>query len=93
MELTDTDYQPRDLRVHRNYIIITSFILLFLKTGGVTIDSINILGVSFDFENIDYDFFCGITSTSDVNEISLDELRKMFESSDDFQLVDGSLKN
>ena len=57
MELTDTDYQPRDLRVHRNYIIITSFILLFLKTGGVTIDSINILGVSFDFENIDAIFW------------------------------------
>ncbi len=41
-----------------------------------------------NFEDIDYDFFCGITSENNLNEISIDELKELFNSSEDFQIVD-----
>jgi len=47
-----------------------------------------VLSNSDDFKNIDYDFFCGVTSENKLKEISLEELRKMFEDNVDFQLVD-----
>ncbi|MBL4594401.1 MAG: molybdopterin-synthase adenylyltransferase MoeB [Flavobacteriales bacterium] len=41
-----------------------------------------------NFENMDYDFFCGITSESNLNEISIEELKGFFTASEDFQIVD-----
>jgi len=46
------EYQSRDLRIHRKYVLVISFVLIFLRSGGVTIEKINFLGASFVFENI-----------------------------------------
>ncbi len=41
-----------------------------------------------NFENIDYDFFCGIVPSNHLNQISIEELKEWFDSDSDFQLVD-----
>ncbi len=47
-----------------------------------------VLSNSADFESMDYDFFCGIVTDSDLKEISVEDLKSMLESSEDFQIVD-----
>ncbi|PCJ23668.1 MAG: dinucleotide-utilizing protein [Flavobacteriales bacterium] len=63
-----------------------SFLTLTINRSEEQVQKV--LDEKSNFKDFDYDFFCGIISTFDVNEISLDELRKMFNSSDNFQLVD-----
>ena len=45
------DYNSKDLRLHRKYILVVCFILIFLKYGGVKLDQVSLLGTSFRFEN------------------------------------------
>ena len=51
-----------------------------------------VLNEKDNFKNIDYDLFCGVGNHvgSDIDEISLEELKVWFNASDDFQLVDVS---
>ncbi|MGB0882068.1 MAG: molybdopterin-synthase adenylyltransferase MoeB [Vicingaceae bacterium] len=42
----------------------------------------------FNFETMDYDFFCGIKKGEKLTEISIDDLKKWFEISKDFQIID-----
>ncbi len=47
-----------------------------------------VLGNADEFENIDYDFFCGITNDPKVNEISVSELKEWLDNSRDVQIID-----
>ena len=47
-----------------------------------------VLNNSADFENIDYDFFCGIDSAKNLQEISKESLKSLLDSDEDFQIVD-----
>ncbi len=40
------------------------------------------------FEEMDYDFFCGLKRTTNLNEISIEELRGWYDTSEDFQILD-----
>jgi len=48
----------------------------------------NVVKEKRNFENIDYDFFCGIENNNDLNEISIEELRDLYLASEDFQVID-----
>jgi|SRR6478736_149551 len=45
------NYNSQDLRLHRKYILVLCFILVFLKYGGVKVEQVSFLGTSFSFEN------------------------------------------
>lgn len=47
-----------------------------------------VLSNSADFENIDYDFFCGIKTDNVLKEISKEGLKSILDSSEDFQIID-----
>ena len=47
-----------------------------------------VMSDAFNFEEMDYDFFCGVKPTNDLTEISIEELKDWYNSSEDFQLVD-----
>ena len=40
------------------------------------------------FEQIDYDFFCGIETSLNMNEITVDELKKWYDDSEEFEVID-----
>ncbi len=42
----------------------------------------------FNFETMDYDFFCGMKNEENLSEISIDDLKEWYASSRDFQLID-----
>ena len=62
-----------------------SFITLNINRSEEQVQKV--LDEQSNFENTDYDLFCGVVST-DLDEISIEELRKMYDTSNDFQLVD-----
>jgi hypothetical protein len=45
------DYNSKDLRLHRKYILVLCFVLCILKYGGVKLNQVNLLGTSFSFDN------------------------------------------
>lgn len=45
------DINTRDLRLHRQYILVVCFILIFLKFGGVSLEEVSLLGASFKISN------------------------------------------
>jgi adenylyltransferase/sulfurtransferase len=47
-----------------------------------------VLSTSAHFENIDYDFFCGINMDNDLKEIAVEGLKLMLDSDEYFQIVD-----
>lgn len=47
-----------------------------------------VLGDKANFEQMDYDFFCGIKNNSNLEEITIDELQEWYENSEEFQLID-----
>lgn len=47
-----------------------------------------VLDKNFNFEQIDYDFFCGIKQDKNIQEITIDELKEWYQNTTDFQLVD-----
>lgn len=53
------DYNSKDLRLHRKYILVLCFVLIILKYGGVKLDNVSLLGTSFSFEN-DKAIFLGL---------------------------------
>ncbi|PCI98395.1 MAG: hypothetical protein COB15_06175 [Flavobacteriales bacterium] len=61
---------------------------LTLKINRSEEEVLKVLNNSADFENIDYDFFCGIKTNNDLKEISVEGLKSMLESSEDFQILD-----
>ena len=63
-----------------------SFLTLNVKRCEEQVQKV--LAEKDDFENIDYDLFCGINPSIDLNEISKEELEKWFAESKDFQIVD-----
>lgn len=47
-----------------------------------------VLSNSKDFENMDYDFFCGITKNDKMSEISVAELKEWLSNSKNIQIID-----
>lgn len=48
----EPDYNSRDLRLHRKYILVLTFVLIFLKYGGISLEHIEFLGASFQITNV-----------------------------------------
>ncbi len=48
----EPDYNSRDLRLHRKYILVICFVLVFLKYGGIKLEHIEFLGASFRITNV-----------------------------------------
>jgi hypothetical protein len=46
-----SDYNSKDLRLHRKYILVLCFILIFLKFGGVTMKDVTLMGTTFEISN------------------------------------------
>mgnify|MGYP001275187691 FL=1 len=61
---------------------------LTLKVNRSEEEIQKVLSNSDDFENMDYDLFCGISIENDLKEITKEDLKSMLDSSDDFQIVD-----
>ncbi len=47
-----------------------------------------VLNDKSNFENFDYDFFCGVQQNNELKEININELRNWYTNKEDFQLVD-----
>lgn len=47
-----------------------------------------VLDIQADFENMDYDLFCGVVTNEMEHEISVTELKEWFANSEEFQVVD-----
>lgn len=47
-----------------------------------------VLNDKSNFEKMDYDLFCGVASDNDIDEITLEGLKEMFKTAEDFQVVD-----
>lgn len=63
-----------------------SFISLNINRNEAEVQKV--LESAADFEGIDYDFFCGIEVNEMENEISVAELKELFDSQEEFQVVD-----
>jgi molybdopterin/thiamine biosynthesis adenylyltransferase/rhodanese-related sulfurtransferase len=61
---------------------------LTLKVTRSEEETQKVLSNSDDFENIDYDLFCGISMENDIKEITQKDLKSMLDGSEDFQIVD-----
>ncbi len=46
------------------------------------------LSNSDNFENIDYDLFCGVNTDKDLKKITKEDLNAMLDGSEDFQILD-----
>lgn len=47
-----------------------------------------VLDDAVDFEQIDYDFICGVKKEKNMQEIDIDKLKKWYKDSEDFQVID-----
>ena len=63
-----------------------SFLILKINRSETEVQKV--LDSATEFENIDYDFFCGIETREMENEISVVELKELFNNSEEFQVVD-----
>ena len=50
-EMPQKDSNSPDLRLHRKFILVLCFILIFLKYGGVSISSVSLLGTIINIAN------------------------------------------
>lgn len=63
-----------------------SFLTLNIARSEEQVEKV--LNEAPNFENFDYDFFCGIKQDNNLQEISIDELKEWFGNTEEFQIVD-----
>jgi len=61
---------------------------LTLKVNRSEMQIQKVLDVDFNFEQMEYDFFCGIKKNKNMQEITVEELKEWYDKSLDFQVVD-----